>query len=358
MKRSTITLFFLILSTALKASMPNAIVVPEMCENITRRTYFISRLERTVNILKSIDIRGIPFVIDSCLFTHPELIETIACINKDKTLEHIFTLWEKLKSYKNIDDFLLMQEFTKLILILPWQLQQYKKIIKSIKPDIRLSLEGTSYVEAVTLRRYYTERLRQPVQFLTLVPCAQKEFFEASKPGCDCSFITNYDFIHPEIKKTINRLHEENNLLPIVKLSQEFEKLKLINDSLFQKEFMLLVFTAYRNLIINNASKYHLPVKKSTLELIIYLYENIDRIPLEKILDAIDLLAEELPSLLEKYEFKKEIGWQEWFKKYWWIAGIGCAGLSYKLLRIFYPTKRAGTGRPSSTSLLPGDNDL
>ena len=60
-------------------------------------------------------------------------------------------------------------------------------------------------------------------------------------------------------------------------------------------------------------------VKKSTLELITHLYENLESLPLEKILDAIDLLAEELPQLLEHYNEFSELHWKERLKKYWWV---------------------------------------
>lgn len=354
MKRLIIVLAAYAMITVCDVSM--TVVVPAMCENITRRTYLLSRLERIMNALKKFNATYAHISISETLFKHPELITIASLINSNNNLDSMFVLWEKLKEYKNIDDFLLMQEFTKLILVLPSHIQPNRALLEQTRADIHLSLEGTSYIEAVTLRRYYAERLKRAIAFLNYVPCGQKDFFEEQKPGCDCSFITNYEFRHGEIKKIIENMQQENTLMPLIKLAHEFNSLKLINDSDFQKQFMVLIFTTYRNLVINNAAKYNYTIKKNTLATILTLYDNIERIPLEQILDAIDVLAEELPIILEKYEFNSKISWKKWLEKYWWMTTLALSSVGYKIMRIFYPSRpRPNYQRPSSTSFLNGE---
>ncbi|MFT6765491.1 MAG: hypothetical protein ACJAZS_000369 [Alteromonas naphthalenivorans] len=51
---------------------------------------------------------------------------------------------------------------------------------------------------------------------------------------------------------------------------------------------------------------------------------------LEEILNALDLIVEELPVFLEQYELASNLSWKEWKKKYWLLAPIGAGVLTLK----------------------------
>ena len=244
-----------------------------------------------------------------------------------------------------------MRDFTKLVLLVRHKLHHPEKEFQTKQHDINFSLSGITYTEAVTLRLYHAYRLKKSFSFLRQVKCNNKaDFFEANEKECCCIFISNYNFKHPDIALCIKRMETHNNLVPLMSLADEFTKLKLLQNTTFQKEFMILIFTTYRNLIVNNALKYHSPLKKSTLETIAFLYENLENLPLEQILDAIDMLAEELPPLLEKYEFNSDMKWKEWLKKYWWVPPIFLAVFG---LRIAY---KCATSKGTLRNYQPNEN--
>lgn len=336
MKRVCIIITLSIITLCAERSL----VIPELCESITRRTYLLSRLERMILMLR-VTKSSKKFSLNSALFSHPTIITTIKQIDDNNSLQPLFDLWDYLKEYRSIDDCQLIHEFTKLTLSIPVTMHYGPHIKKMAHPDIKLSLNGITFTEAVTLRHYYAQRLKRPLSFLKQVKCKKTDYFEQAANGCNCLLITNYQFSHPEIKRVVSHMEQHNSLDPLLKLGNEFEKMKLIQDEQFQKQFMGLIFTTYRNLLINNASTHHLPIKKNTLELMAHLYDELEQLPLEQLLDAIDLLAEELPPLLEKYEFNSSMEWKTWLKKYWWVP-LGISGLiSYRIARVFYPHEGA-----------------
>ena len=62
-----------------------------------------------------------------------------------------------------------------------------------------------------------------------------------------------------------------------------------------------------------------------------YIYEAIDLLPIEEILNALDEVAEELYPLLELYEFDPYATWQEWLQKYIWLIPIFAGKLIYTI---------------------------
>ena len=157
-----------------------------------------------------------------------------------------------------------------------------------------------------------------------------------------------------------------NSLTPLFGLFQEFGRFRLIQDEKFNKEFLLLVFGVYKNLLIHNAQHKKLSIKKSTLAMIAYLYENLDKLPLEQILDTIDLLSEELPHLLEEYDIKSDMDWKEWLKEHWWVPPLVLTTIGIKVFLIFKyampsgprPPQEAGTqqGQSIPGHFAPGPN--
>lgn len=330
------TILFLIASSVCIYA-EESFVIPQLCENITRRTYLLSRLEKMMSLLQTTHLHAEQINFNAAHYAHPMIQSTISAIHDEGGLHPLFELWDHLKEYKSINDCQLIREFTRLALSIPVNLHCNHQIKRAAKPDIKLSLSGMTFTEAVTLRNYYVQRLKRPISFLKNVKCNRSDIFEQPKPGCNCSFISNYHFSHPEIKRVVTHMEQHNSLDPLIKLAHEFEKLKLIQDGAFQKQFMVLIFTTYRNLLINNAVVHHIIIKKNTLELMAHLYDELEQLPLEELLDAIDLLAEELPPLLEKYEFNSSMEWKIWLKKYWWVP-VGISGLvTYRIARVFYP---------------------
>ncbi len=317
------------------------IVISKFCELVHQRSYLISRLENPIRLLKRSYKAKQNLTIDKDSFKHPIIVQKLRAIQKQQNLTPLFDLWESLQSLQYLNDPNFAREFARLVLatqralaLSNLQNKQYchKELLDS---DILLSLSGTTYTESNTIRYYYAHRLTKHIHMLQSIRCNKDRFFEDTSECCNCTFVSQYTFTHPEIKRCIKQMEKRNTLAPLIDLFHSFSKLKLIQDNLFLKEFLLLVLTAYRNLVINNANKKGVTIKKSTLDTVALLYENIDHLPLEQILDVIDLLADELPPLIEKYEFMSDIKWKAWLKKYWWVPPFIFGMFTLKIALIF-----------------------
>lgn len=125
-----------------------------------------------------------------------------------------------------------------------------------------------------------------------------------------------------------------------------------IEDQLLVQEFAHLILSLYKDLCVScltddiKTFSYQnesiaaslqkdpfLKDQKTVLEYIVTLYQIIDRLPLNEILDAIDVLARELPLLIQHAELSAVVTWKQWFKKYWWIPPFMIAALGFKFLK-------------------------
>lgn len=374
MKRSTLLLFLVPFSSIFGEASPQkekTIIICKFCEMVHERSYFLRRLKKIIDIFQHLDKS--PRVntdfnnFSPELFSHPRIKRLIISLENTSSLGAFFNLWDELCDYKYINDELLIKEFTRFTLLIT------KKICpecytKSTNPlDISFTLSSGSYTEAVTIRDYYSTRLKKPLELLSHIKCNKDSLFESVSRDheCNCVFESHIRFKHGDINRCIDLMSSKNSVSPLLQLGKEFSKYRLIQDEKFNREFLLLVFGVYKNLITYNALHKNLSINKSTLTLISYIYENLEHLPLEQILDATDLLSEELPHLLDNYEIKEESNWKAWFKKNWWVPPILLTTLGVKVLLIFKysmenhnlppddtefgkPPSRPSSGRPSS----------
>ena len=315
------------------------LVISDFCELVHFRTYYIHRLEQSIALLKNKDKKNkIEWRINKQPFKEKHILNAIDGINAKNTLQPFFNLWDLILSLKYLDDKNLLKEFAILLYILHNNLRIKQPEIKNlVESDLQLSLAGTNFTEAITIRIYYAHRLQIPIQRLKSIKCNKDTFFEHIENGCDCTFISNYDFQHPAILSCIKKIDVQSSLSPVLDLWLEFSNFKQIQDELFLKEFLLLVFTTYRNLLINNAFIHQTPIKKATLEIISQIYEHLESIPLEQILEAIDVLTEELPEIMQEYEINSDMAWKKWLKKYWWVGPVVGTALVIRIYMILKP---------------------
>lgn len=344
MKRSTLLLFLVSFSSTFgetSLQKEKTIVICKSCEMVHERSYFLRRLKKIIDLFQHLDKS--PRVntdfnnFSPDLFSHPRIKRLIVSLENTSNLGAFFNLWEELCDYKYINDELLIKEFTRFTLLIT------KKICpecytKSTNPlDISFTLSSGSYTEAVTIRDYYSTRLKKPLELLSHIKCNKDSLFESVSRDheCNCVFESHIRFKHGDINRCIDLMSSKNSVSPLLQLGKEFSKYRLIQDEKFNREFLLLVFGVYKNLITYNALHKNLSINKSTLTLISYIYENLEHLPLEQILDATDLLSEELPHLLDNYEIKEDANWKGWLKKNWWVPPILLTTLGVKVLLIF-----------------------
>ena len=148
----------------------------------------------------------------------------------------------------------------------------------------------------------------------------------------DCIYVDSIVFFHHKIRFCLNQMLQTKSLKPLLKLLQEVKNHGLLQDNIFMRELLLLVFTVHKQIIFNECADNPYVVKQITLETILEISEKINQLPIAEVLNAIDMLVRELPPFLEKYEFNSSISWKAWLKKYWWVPPIFTGWFGLKIL--------------------------
>jgi hypothetical protein len=129
-------------------------------------------------------------------------------------------------------------------------------------------------------------------------------------------------FLHPRIIVCIRRIIATASLKPLLALLHTTHKHYFAVDQQFLRELFSLIFIIYKQIIFNECAEQTVVLKKTTLETIIEISDKINQLPIAEILNAIDMLINELPPFLEKYEFHTKLTWKEWMSKYWWVPPV------------------------------------
>ena len=188
--------------------------------------------------------------------------------------------------------------------------------------DALLALEETSYTEAMATRYYYAKRIEQSTNILRRIRCNRHIFFE--KDDSDQFVPTRFHtFEHPEILQCIAQMKNQNSLTPLVWLSDSFKKMKCLDNELFLKEFLLLQLAVQHNIGVHSSGERE-ALREETIQEVTTIYRaNFNNLPIEKILEGINMLGQELPPMIEQYELTNaNLTWKEvWQKHRWGILG-------------------------------------
>ena len=157
---------------------------------------------------------------------------------------------------------------------------------------------------------------------------------------------------HALVAQVYDMIYVDKHIDSVFTLWELVKAYEYIEDQLLVQEFARLVLSLYKDLCMNclnddikSLSCYNentvvslqkdpfLKDQKTVLEYIVTLYQIIDRLPLNEILDAIDVLARELPLLIQHAELSAVVSWKQWLKKYWWIPPFVIAALGFKFLK-------------------------
>lgn len=384
MKKAFNTLIFILIVSSL-ADIYGGVEVSPFTENVYKRYYFIARLKKAIELFTVLEKQDNFSLDNACvanlyenksLFYHEKIKANLEELLYSKRLDTLFDIWQDFTSYKYLEDELFLQEFTKFMLIIsekilthilshkPHLFINLTKIQSLIERGLRVSeveqldyidqiidfLESIrndqnsiqikshvfhfnpiqkGYTQAVSQRLYYLNRLKKPIRIIFNFYKHPEVCFQASR-HCQLIFDRKVIFHHERISECIELMEKTCSLKPFSELSYEFKHYKYLDDDIFVKEFSKAIFIIEKNILENSLELE--PLKKYTMTHLLALYEKIDVLPLEEILNAIDLLAHELPLISQKYELDSDISWKHWLKKYWWAPPLILGTIALKLL--------------------------
>ena len=367
--------------------------VSPFTEQVHKRQYFIARLKKTVDFLAhlqntpyDIAMEFITHVDESVGFEHHFIKELVHQMHQTKSLEPVILTWNDFMAYKLLDDDIFLDDFTKLILILSKKLllyvipryptrsvseggidllfqkglntsslQRLEYIdifvqellqLKSKQHEIKSAIfivnqPERSFTESVSDRFYYVQRLKKPLTSLHTFENQYNNFLYYAN-GLFHSFETKILFRHERIRECIETMELEKSTEPLFLLWYEFTHYKYLSDHHFLEEFIKLIFIAYKNIVIN-CTQEKKSLTQKTIEQLIQLYEKLDSLPLEEILNAIDTLALELPIISEKYELNSDMPWKQWLRKYWWAPPLIIGTITVRFLYLWQKYKPKNT---------------
>ena len=185
----------------------------------------------------------------------------------------------------------------------------------------------------MAIHSYYIKRLSQSTYFLSRL-YKQNYWYKPCHiiKKDDSIQIDSIIFFHHKTRSCLQKMLQTGSLKPLLILLQKVKNYHLLQDNLFFREFFLLIFIVYKQILFHECEKSSHTLKKTTLETIIIISNTISQLPIAEVLNAIDMLIVELPPFLEKYEFHSSIGWKTWLKKYWWVPPIFGVWFGLKIL--------------------------
>ena len=304
-------------------------------ENIYHNFYIIHRLEYAINFFISN-----PHIYTLIRFEnffrkpiqHEHIKNCIQNIHKKKSFSPLFSLWRKFSSYRYTHDLLFQKEFIEIILLL------YKSII-STKNSVKLEgfenytelseeeilehidqrvelLDHNNFnpliqkpfykktknidsIKTISFRFYIIKRIEKALKTLQNSAITEEHLFvkkALSKSDTDELFFleSNVVVTHEKIKQCIESLCKEKSLAPLFKAWKDIIHYKYIQDDTYLKDLLMTVFVAYKNILTHKMAHHTEKTILNEMESIMEIYEKIEMLPLEDVLDAIDHTTEKM----------------------------------------------------------------
>ncbi len=187
---------------------------------------------------------------------------------------------------------------------------------------------------AVLLRYYIIQRLVDAETACNKL--TSQKIFTSTNNGI--VFDDEKEFHHQRIKKIVKQLQKEQTLQPLLDLWEDIHCFRFVQDQLFIKEALIVLFIAQKNAYCNLS----MPTarKEPLVYQLLQLYEIIEAIPMHEVLDAVDFIA---IALKEVCKSEKQTDQQSKGKKrkLYWIINLSVilGGIAFKVFnhyRLYY----------------------
>lgn len=350
---------------------------------VFRRFYFIRRLENAIEVLFQYNKnRASNFTPDNHhLYTGQRA--------RGRSLRPLFMVWGDFISYKDLLDQVLVEDFTKEVFVVSssyfdayevdnpslnysavenFILRSSKETNQDDETSSLVLFEGESplqeevsldeitrvadlapfiCVDEVVERFYHIQRTKQAFQALrklesvglVRIPSSyhrEENFLSyAGQQYHDATVIT-----------TIQLLCTKGNILPLTSLWASLSRYKLVRNREVMQEFSVLLVTLLKLSAANLKGEEEQDLDQEYV--LKDMTGGLENMPLEEVLDILDILVDELPQFLEKYEFDSDLTWRTWGKKYGIVASVAAIALG---IRIYLTYKTGDAPVPHSSEL-------
>ncbi len=143
----------------------------------------------------------------------------------------------------------------------------------------------------------------------------------------------NMKFEHELVCLCHNKIKQKNKIEPLVETWQEYKEFKAVDNITFLKEFCTFILIIYKNFLIKvlpQASK-NIPIAE-----IISIYKQSLNLPIEQLIEAIDLLHNKIIQIFENVENQPDLSLQQWIIKNWHIPFAILSGIITLIVNKIY----------------------
>jgi len=149
---------------------------------------------------------------------------------------------------------------------------------------------------------------------------AKKAFWELD--------ITEYQ--HELNRLCIKKMMQVNRIDPVFETWRLFVTMyRDIDISLFIHEFSVIIFCVYKNLVFSLLKPDHKVTSNDIFELSV----KIMSLPIDQVLDALDLCYRQFILIMQDYGMTAPISWKEWVRQYWWVLPVSVVSLIISIAR-------------------------
>jgi len=187
------------------------------------------------------------------------------------------------------------------------------------------------------------DRLNKHVSFLAKFHAKNKEQIKILTKEIKKALwrldITKYD--HELIRLCVKKVLYTRAINPIFEAWRLFlETYRSIDSTLFLREFSILIFCLYKNFIFSLDRQGHVNPKVSSVE-IFELSGRIMSLPIDQILDALDVCYHQFIFIMQDYGMTTIASPTEWIKENWWVIPVSFVSLivsiaKYCIMRPFW----------------------
>lgn len=319
---------------------------------IYERYYLIKRIEKAFELLQQPAIvRSFTYCyITPQIYEHPLIATAASMMVEQQSVAPLHEAWRVCKHYQQLYDSRFAIEFVHVLFALCSELGDRSRFVMS-KPDNRALHRYIDAIDHITqphtnetilrselesrhepvdtdmiAQRYLVlKRLDKSLQLLAYLQEAGTTIDTNSADTKNIFFDLQVDsFSHSRIKECIRQMYAKKNLDPLLQVANDLQQYRFVADDTFLQEMLMNLFLVYKGLLFNATSEQDGQVIATQMHHVLEIYENIEDVPLDETLDAIDQVTDRLMALqdMEQQHRLKRIS-----KRI--IQGLGavCAGV-------------------------------
>lgn len=329
---------------------PEQMFIQKRTNNIYHRYYLTKRLKSSILLLRSKRVQQlIAFEqLDPALFRQPKMQKTVVAIMTDKSLDALFSVWDDFCMYQHLYSSLFENELIELIYYICDLIQPYRTVRSQLSLEQKLYVIDQAVDEAyfnkrssgrmperdidevttdlVAKRFFIIKRLQKSMNFLEYLQQKSQDIFMQKEPYQRIPLEDNTGllaelehFSHDRVRECIEQMCERKNLDPLLRMCKEFKQYRFAQDDTFLQEMLMNIFLVYKSLLFKDLSAQTEQVVMTEMNQVLEIYENLESLPLDETLEAIDIVTDKLIAI-QALESKQSVNLA------WIVPGIACMG--------------------------------